>query len=64
MSLVFVGCGFPWVTSFGVVWAAVNIHHFFVDGVIWKLREPATAAALTTSLSELRSRAKLTVVRA
>jgi hypothetical protein len=64
LPLVFVGFGFPWVTTFGVVWAAVNIHHFFVDGVIWKLREPATAAALTTSLFELRSRAKLAVVRA
>jgi len=53
LPLAFVGLGFPWVTSFGVVWAAVNIHHFFVDGVIWKLREPATASALTTSLAEL-----------
>ena len=63
LPLVFVGFGFPWVTSFGVVWAAVNLHHFFVDGVIWKIREPATAAALSTSLTELRSRVKLAVVR-
>src|SRR5207237_9837948 len=45
--------GFLPVTAFGLVIAAVNIHHFFVDGVIWKLREPATSSALMTSLAEL-----------
>jgi hypothetical protein len=28
----------PLATSAGIVIAAVNIHHFFVDGVIWKIR--------------------------
>ena len=48
-----VALGFPPVIAFGLVIAAVNIHHFFVDGVIWKLREPATSSALMTSLTEL-----------
>ncbi len=48
-----VAIGFPPVTAFGLIIAAVNIHHFFVDGVIWKLREPATSSALMTSLAEL-----------
>ncbi len=48
-----VALGFPSVIAFGLVIAGVNIHHFFVDGVIWKLREPATSSALMTSLAEL-----------
>jgi hypothetical protein len=64
LPAVFVALGFPWVTAFGVVWAAVNIHHFFVDGVIWKLREPATASALTTSLAELGGPVFTTAARA
>jgi len=42
----------PMVTIAGVVVAALNIHHFFVDGVIWKLRDPATAAALKVNIAE------------
>jgi hypothetical protein len=53
MPLLFHGVGLSLPLAFGVVAAAVNIHHFFVDGVIWKLRDGATAAALTTSLAEL-----------
>lgn len=36
-----------------VVVAAVNIHHFFVDGVIWKLRDSSNASALMTNIVEL-----------
>ncbi len=31
-----------------VVTAIVNIHHFMIDGVVWKLRDPRVATALTT----------------
>ncbi len=37
----------------GVVFSAVQIHHFFVDGVIWKLRSKTVSAPLMTSLPEL-----------
>lgn len=33
----------PWRFSVVVLAAAVQIHHFFVDGVIWKLRDPRVA---------------------
>jgi len=54
LPLVFVWFGLPMPTAFAVLVAAVNIHHFFVDGVIWKLRDASTSAALMTSLAELR----------
>jgi hypothetical protein len=31
-----------------IVTAIVNIHHFMIDGVVWKMRDPRVAAALTT----------------
>lgn len=34
----------------------VQIHHFFVDGVIWKLRNPKVRGALNTSVDELFGR--------
>ena len=37
----------------GVLQSTVQIHHFFVDGVIWKLRNPRIRQALNTSLDEL-----------
>ncbi len=37
----------------GITVAAVQIHHFFVDGVIWKLRNPRVGQPLMTSLPEL-----------
>jgi hypothetical protein len=43
----------PLITIAGFVAAAVNIHHFFVDGVIWKLRDAASSAALMMNISEL-----------
>ncbi|MBX3026447.1 hypothetical protein KF840_16185 [bacterium] len=46
----------PWIASglFGadlrestlIVIALVNLHHFVLDGALWKLRDPATAAVL------------------
>ncbi len=39
--------GVPLDLATGVVIAGVQIHHFFVDGVIWKLRNPRVANPLT-----------------
>jgi hypothetical protein len=53
LPLLFAGTGVPALTAFAILTAAVNIHHFFVDGVIWKLRDASTSSALMTSLAEL-----------
>jgi hypothetical protein len=45
--------GYTWALSFAAVAATANIHHFFVDGVIWKLRNPRVGSILTTDLREL-----------
>jgi hypothetical protein len=37
----------------GIVIAGVQIHHFFVDGVIWKLKSKAVSSPLMGSFSEL-----------
>jgi hypothetical protein len=47
----------PWLASYGahvdftasvlIVTAVVNLHHFMIDGVVWKLRDPRVAKALT-----------------
>lgn len=37
----------------GVVHAGVQIHHFFVDGVIWKLQDPAVASPLMMTWDEV-----------
>jgi len=40
-----------------VFFAAIQIHHFFVDGVIWKLKNPRVLSPLLVNLDELlRSR--------
>ncbi len=36
------------ISSMFVVTAIVNIHHFMIDGVVWKLRDTRVATALTT----------------
>ena len=48
----------PWLASYGahvdftasvlIVTAVVNLHHFMIDGVVWKLRDPRVSRALTT----------------
>jgi hypothetical protein len=45
------GFTLPFATA--VVISAVQIHHFFVDGVIWKLRNPKVASPLLSSVDEL-----------
>jgi len=42
--------GAPALLALAVTLAGVNIHHFFVDGVIWKLRRPRVGAALLAPL--------------
>jgi hypothetical protein len=37
----------------GIVIAGVQIHHFFVDGVIWKLRNPRVGQPLAVNIREL-----------
>jgi tetratricopeptide (TPR) repeat protein len=47
----------PWLASYGahvdftasvlIVTAVVNLHHFMIDGVVWKLRDPRVARTLT-----------------
>jgi hypothetical protein len=39
--------------SNAVLLSAIQIHHFFVDGVIWRLREPSVSSPVSTSLREL-----------
>jgi hypothetical protein len=39
--------------SLACVNAAIQIHHFFVDGVIWKIRDPRTRAMLGGNLLDL-----------
>ncbi len=49
----------PWIASYAahidftasmlIVTAIVNLHHFMLDGVVWKLRDPRVATALTTT---------------
>lgn len=45
------GVSFYFATA--VFTGGVQLHHFFVDGVIWRLRTPHLAKAMTASLSEV-----------
>jgi hypothetical protein len=44
-----------WSTQFTypVILSAVQIHHFFVDGVIWKLRNPKVSSPLLVNIPDL-----------
>jgi hypothetical protein len=42
--------------STAVMLAAIQIHHFFVDGVIWRLRNSESRSPLTSSLREISGR--------
>ena len=44
--------GVPRASAAPVLFAAVQIHHFFVDGVIWKLRNPKVSAPLLVNLED------------
>lgn len=43
--------GVPLDLALAVLIAGIQIHHFFVDGVIWKLRNPRVANPLTVGLA-------------
>lgn len=45
-QLLALGTGRPYTLAAPVFVAGVQLHHFFVDGVIWRLRRPRTARAL------------------
>lgn len=45
--------GFPLSFAEPVLVAAVQIHHFFVDGVIWKLRNPKVRSPLLVNIKEV-----------
>jgi hypothetical protein len=48
------GYALPFATA--VMISAVQIHHFFVDGVIWKLRNPSVASPLLLNVRDLTRR--------
>lgn len=48
---------YDFTTSFLIFSALVNIHHFILDGAIWKLRDGRIAALLLTSQEKLASAA-------
>ena len=37
----------------GIVFASAQLHHFFVDGVIWKLKSARVAAPLMSALDDV-----------
>jgi hypothetical protein len=53
LPLIFFWTSLPFAIVTGILIAAVNIHHFFVDGVIWKLRDSRVASPLMLSISDL-----------
>jgi hypothetical protein len=49
--------GFPLEFATGVILCGVQIHHFFVDGVIWKLKKKSVASPLMVNIEDLVGRA-------
>ena len=41
------------MTATGIVLAAIQVHHFFVDGVIWKLKSKSVSSPLMMNLDDL-----------
>ena len=48
-----VAFGYSSLFSIAVVFSAIQIHHFFVDGVIWKLKNQTVSHPLTMNISEV-----------
>jgi hypothetical protein len=48
-----VAMGYTSLFSIAIVYAAIQIHHFFVDGVIWKLKNKTVAHPLMMTFEEL-----------
>jgi hypothetical protein len=49
--------------STAVTLSAVQIHHFFVDGVIWKLKDPRVASPLLANLGDLKEQGAARALR-
>ncbi len=45
--------GTPLAFATGVIVSAVQLHHFFIDGVIWKLKRRSVSSPLMVDLDEL-----------
>jgi hypothetical protein len=45
--------GRSYAFSTAVILAVVQLHHFFVDGVIWKLKNPRVQSPTMTTLRQL-----------
>ncbi len=45
--------GFPIGVAEPIIISAVQIHHFFVDGVIWKLKNPKVGSPLLVNIEDL-----------
>jgi len=45
--------GMPIQFATPVILSAVQIHHFFVDGVIWKLKNPKVSSPLLVNIGDL-----------
>jgi hypothetical protein len=45
--------------STAVVLVAIQTHHFFVDGVIWRLRNQHVASPLSSTLADVAGRRPL-----
>ncbi|MBI4349144.1 MAG: hypothetical protein HY553_20065 [Elusimicrobia bacterium] len=45
--------GAPLAFTTGIIASAVQIHHYFVDGVIWKLRQKSVSSPLMAGLDDL-----------
>ncbi len=56
--------GFTLPFASAVVLSAVQIHHFFVDGVIWKLKNPRVASPLLANLGDVTARPEPRVLHA
>jgi hypothetical protein len=53
--------GRPQAFATAIVLVAIQTHHFFVDGVIWRLRSAGLQSPLASSLGELTGRAPAAV---
>jgi hypothetical protein len=51
LPILFAVVGYPFTAAKAVLWSAVNLHHFVLDGLIWKLRNPKVSEPLTAQVS-------------
>jgi len=50
--------GYNTLFSIAVIFAAIQIHHFFVDGVIWKLRNSSVSHPLKMTIGDVSGKNK------